>query len=188
MYNKQTGEVFMKKRCDIVVVRDENTIDEYYASYVIADLTNYTEQLPSTIKDLLNQRHVGGYYKSNNILSDLKIDCLKKYVLNKEGPDFYLAKRDIDYDSFLSTDEKKEIILGFLNSVLTFSYIQSTDYNALRDLSSMTARMMLNNTDTVSNYINRVLSQADETRELFDLVGFHLEKPKCKIIGSLFKH
>ena len=177
----------MKKKCDIIVVRDENTIDEYYVSYVISELMNYTEQLPPTIKDLLNERHVGGYYKSNNILSDLKVECLLKYINESNGPDFKLSYRETDYDSHLSIDEKKDIISGFLNSVLSFSYIQSIDYNALRELSLITRRMKLNNTDTVSNYINRVLSEADKTRELFDIVGFKLERPKCKVIGSIFK-
>lgn len=181
----------MRNCNDFILVKNEsnNTLNEYMIIFDKNQLKNYTKNLKDKdgndliIKEMFEKHYLKKYTDPKGILSINKLDYLTSYIYNESGPGLYEGWAPEDYDSFLSMEEKKQIIFDYLN-LLEFVLINTNDLTFFH-----TAYEIFNNLSTpgISGAFKgteRILEYGTKAELLFREVGFKIEE-KAKVLTKI---
>ncbi len=171
------------RKCFILVKdKEKRVINEYQINYNKDKIFNYTEKLVNKenedllIKQALERTYIGDYNQPKGILTLSKITFLTSYINRDSGKSLTNSSCfDKDYDSFLTKDEKKKIIIDFLD-LLEFALVNSYSLDFFDQALDIFANISIPGVSQAYSGCEKIINISEKTKKFFDTLEYDIKE------------
>lgn len=171
------------RKCFILVKDDKKkVINEYLINYNKKQLFDYTKKLVNKddeellIKQILERTYIGDYSQPKGVLSISKITFLTSYVNRNSGKALNDSRNfEVDYDSFLTTEEKKDIVIEYLN-LLEFVLVNSYSLDFFDQALDIFASISTPGISQAYTGCEKILNISEKTKKFFNTLEYDIEE------------
>lgn len=179
------------RKCFILVKDDKKkVINEYLINYNKNKVFDYTNKLVNEenedllIKQALERTYIGDYSQPKGVLSISKITFLTSYINRDSGKSLTNASNfNRDYDSFLTKEEKKKIIVDFLN-LLEFVLVNSYSLDFFDQALDIFANISTPGISQAYTGCEKIINISEKTKKFFDTLDYDIEE-HAKVIKKI---
>lgn len=171
------------RKCFILVKdKEKRVINEYQINYNKDKIFNYTKKLVNKenedllIKQALERTYIGDYNQPKGILTLSKITFLTSYINRDSGKSLTNSNCfDKDYDSFLTKDEKKKIIIDFLD-LLEFALVNSYSLDFFDQALDIFANISIPGVSQAYSGCEKIINISEKTKKFFDTLEYDIKE------------
>ncbi len=171
------------RKCFILVKDDKKrVINEYLINYNKRSLYDYTEKLVDKdskdlmIKQILERTYIGDYNQPKGVLSISKIIYLTSYVNRNSGKALNDSRNfEVDYDSFLTKEEKKDIVIKYLD-LLDFILVNSYSLDFFDQALTIFNNICVPGVNQAYTGCEKILNISEKTKKFFNTLEYNIEE------------